>query len=466
MDDRPRGRGAVRAGGRRRAGHAHRSRCPGPRSWPGTAALVGGFEPAPPGHPLAAGLPAGSVTDDTEQAVLLARLLDRRAAAGSTPAALARRPAGLGGVDAGAGLAGPARPVHQAGPGRAAGRARTSAWRAGTGPPTARPCGSPRSASPPPAADPRLLVDRVVEASRVTHNTGVALAGAAAVAAAVSAGIDGATLPEAIGRAVAAAASAAGRGHWVAGADVAARITWAAGLVAGLAPARRSSAPCTRWSGTSLATQESVPAAFAVLAASPGRSLAGLPPGRVPGRRLRHDRRDGRRDRRRVPRGGGASRAARRGDQVNDVQRPGRRDLLALGRACSPSRRPPPGTVTDVPVRPGCCTSATWSSTWCWTCPRSRNAAATCWPPRPQVTAGGGFNVMAAAAARGLPVGYGGRVRHRAVRRRWPGPRWRTQGSRCCSRPKPGRGHRVRGQPGRGRRRADVPDQPRARRPR
>src|SRR5262249_62120455 len=37
-------------------------------------ALVGGFHPGPPGHPLAAGLSAGSVTDDTEQAVLLARL--------------------------------------------------------------------------------------------------------------------------------------------------------------------------------------------------------------------------------------------------------------------------------------------------------------------------------------------------------------------------------------------------------
>src|ERR1700751_814105 len=34
-----------------------------------------GFEPAPPGHPIAAGLPAGAVTDDTEQAVLLARML-------------------------------------------------------------------------------------------------------------------------------------------------------------------------------------------------------------------------------------------------------------------------------------------------------------------------------------------------------------------------------------------------------
>jgi ADP-ribosylglycohydrolase len=37
--------------------------------------LLEGFEPAPPGHPLAAGMPAGSVTDDTEQALLLAGLL-------------------------------------------------------------------------------------------------------------------------------------------------------------------------------------------------------------------------------------------------------------------------------------------------------------------------------------------------------------------------------------------------------
>ena len=37
--------------------------------------LLTGFEPAPPGHPIAAGMPAGAVTDDTEQAVLLGRLL-------------------------------------------------------------------------------------------------------------------------------------------------------------------------------------------------------------------------------------------------------------------------------------------------------------------------------------------------------------------------------------------------------
>src|SRR5260370_3681425 len=37
--------------------------------------LLTGFEPAPPDHPIAAGKPAGAVTDDTEQAVLLGRLL-------------------------------------------------------------------------------------------------------------------------------------------------------------------------------------------------------------------------------------------------------------------------------------------------------------------------------------------------------------------------------------------------------
>src|SRR5580658_4148184 len=37
--------------------------------------LLTGFEPAPPGHPIAAGLPAGAVTDDTGQAILLGRLL-------------------------------------------------------------------------------------------------------------------------------------------------------------------------------------------------------------------------------------------------------------------------------------------------------------------------------------------------------------------------------------------------------
>ena len=109
-------------------------------------------------------------------------------------------------------------------------------------------------------------------ASSVTHNTGVALAGAAAVAAAVSAGVSGATVAEATALGIQAARLAAGRGHWVAGADVAARIEWATGLVTGRAQAdgeAEAAGLIYTLVGTSLATQESVPAAFAVLAAVP-----------------------------------------------------------------------------------------------------------------------------------------------------------------------------------------------------
>ena len=135
----------------------------------------------------------------------------------------------------------------------------------------------------PPEARLSTLVDHVVSASSVTHNTGVALAGAAAVAAAVSAGVSGATVAEATTLGIQAARLAAGRGHWVAGADVAARIEWATGLVTGRAQAdwesgleaaeaggeAETAGLIYTLVGTSLATQESVPAAFAVLAAVP-----------------------------------------------------------------------------------------------------------------------------------------------------------------------------------------------------
>src|SRR6185437_8675555 len=195
--------------------------------------LIDRFEPAPPDSRLAAGLAAGTVTDDTEQAMLLARLL----------------------VDGDGAIA------------AAEFASLLLAWEEDV-----RARGSLSLLAPvgvaTPAADLDLLTDRVVAASHVTHNTSVALAGAAAVAAAVSAGLDGAGLPDAVQAAVAAAELAAGRGHWVAAADVAARITWATGLVGGLDPVEAIDV-IYRLVGTSLATQESVPAAFAVVAASP-----------------------------------------------------------------------------------------------------------------------------------------------------------------------------------------------------
>ena len=243
--------------------------------------LLPGFEPAPPGHPIARGMPAGSVTDDTEQAVLLARLLvkgrgmiDSHELA-ATLTEWERAMAERGSLD----LLGPSTkravaailagvPPEEAG---AAGTTNGAAMRI-----------APVGIAVPldPAASSQIslltLVDRVVMASSVTHNTGIALAGAAAVAAAVSAGVSGATVAQATALGIQAARLAAGRGHWVAGADVAARIEWAAGLVAGRAraggePGREAEAAGLIYTlvGTSLATQESVPAAFAVLAAVP-----------------------------------------------------------------------------------------------------------------------------------------------------------------------------------------------------
>ena len=227
--------------------------------------LITTFWAGPPGHPLAAGLPAGSITDDTEQAVLLGRLIAEGGGqidAGDLASGLLAWEESMrarGSLD----LLGPSS--RRALDALASGAAVDEAGRYGVTNGAAMRVTPVGVATP--SGDPRRLEDRVVAASRVTHNTGVALAGAAAVAAAVSAGIDGIPLPGVIEFAVAAAASAARRGHWVAGADVAARIAWATDLAAGQSD--RVIDTVYRLVGTSLATQESVPAAFAVAAAAP-----------------------------------------------------------------------------------------------------------------------------------------------------------------------------------------------------
>ena len=224
--------------------------------------VLTGFHPAPDDHPLAAGMPAGSVTDDTEQALLLARLLVD--GAGRIDAAeLARRLAAWeddmrsrGSLD----LLGPSTKlaIERV----LAGAPLEEVGRQGTTNGAAMRIAPVGIAVP--ADDLSTLVDRVVEASELTHNTGVALAGAAAVAAAVSAGIDGASVPEAVELAVAAARLAVRRGYWVAAADVAERIVWGTELVRG-ASAEQAVERVNLLVGTSLATQESVPAAFALL---------------------------------------------------------------------------------------------------------------------------------------------------------------------------------------------------------
>ena len=225
--------------------------------------LLGGFEPAPDEHPIAAGHLAGDITDDTEQAVLLGRLLVAGRGTiepGDLARALVAWEADMkarGSLD----LLGPST------------RRAVAAVQAGVPPEEAGTLGDTNGAAmrvtpvgiSVAADDPAALVDQVVRASFVTHGTSLALAGAAAVAAAVSAGVSGATVPEATAAAIAAAHLASDRGRWVAGADVAARIEWATQL--GLHQDRDQAMDVIyRLVGTGLATQESVPAAFAALA--------------------------------------------------------------------------------------------------------------------------------------------------------------------------------------------------------
>ena len=277
-----------------------------------------GFEAAPDDHPIAAGMPAGAVTDDTEQAVLLGRLLvdgGGRVDPAELAAALLgweREMAARGSLD----LLGPS--TKRALLAVQAGVPPTETGRYGDTNGAAMritPVGIATAAGPLPG-----LVDRVQQASVVTHNTSVALAGAAAVAAAVSAGIDGASVPAATGMAIAAARLGAERGHWTAGADVAARIDWAASLVAGAGPPAGGRAHLHP--GRHQPRHHRVRARRVRRAQrGAGRPLAGVPAGRVGGRRLRHDRRDGGRDRRRLPRPGRVP-AARGRDRGCERPRP------------------------------------------------------------------------------------------------------------------------------------------------
>ena len=228
--------------------------------------VLTGFEPGPDDQPIAPGMAAGSITDDTEQAVLLARLViagDGHVDAHQLAAELLAWEEDMrrrGSLD----LLGPS--TKAAVSAVAAGESLERAGRFGTTNGAAMritPVGIARGVDDLPS-----LVDSVVEASWVTHNTGVALSGAAAVAAAVSAGIAGADIADATKIASEAAGLASVRGNWVAAGDVGTRLAWAAELVEGLPPGEAAET-IYRLVGTSVATQESVPAAFAVLAVHP-----------------------------------------------------------------------------------------------------------------------------------------------------------------------------------------------------
>ncbi len=224
---------------------------------------IRGFVEPAADHPVAAGMVAAVVTDDTEQALLLARNLGSGAHIdqqewASELLAWEQAARARGSLD----LLGPST------------KAAISALQAGLAPEESGIDGTTNGAAmricpvgiAVDSSDAARLVKRVVEASMVTHNTSVALAGAAAVAAMVTCCVDGADPTDAVAYAVQAADSASQEGRWVAGASVARRIEWVVATVGTL-----SSDAVTDFIvdlvGTSLATQESVPAAFALVAA-------------------------------------------------------------------------------------------------------------------------------------------------------------------------------------------------------
>ncbi|ALG11162.1 ADP-ribosylglycohydrolase family protein [Kibdelosporangium phytohabitans] len=210
-------------------------------------------------QPIAPGMPAGSVTDDTEQAVLVAKLLidgDGRIDPYTFADALRAWEAGMisrGSRD----LLGPST------------KRALEHLDAGLNPQQAGVAGTTNGAAmrvtPVAIANPvgDRLLDAVVQASLVTHNTSLGIAAASAIAAAVSASIDGADLSTALDEAERAAHSGASKGHWVAGGEIAPRIRWAREWVRGMSRGEVAGA-VAGVIGTSVAAQESVVAAIAL----------------------------------------------------------------------------------------------------------------------------------------------------------------------------------------------------------
>ncbi|WP_095101320.1 ADP-ribosylglycohydrolase family protein [Pseudomonas sp. Irchel 3A5] len=213
-------------------------------------------------QPIAPNMPAGSITDDTEQAVLVGELLV--AGAGRiNPSDLAQSLIDWEAVMQAKGsqdLLGPStkRAIEMI----LAGHSPEESGRFGTTNGAAMritPVGIAAD-----IADPQRFIASVVQACQVTHNTTLGISSAAAVAGAVSAGINGASLSDALKLGIVAAKLGEQHGHWVAGGRIGARIEWAQQLCADCA---NEALPDLLYDviGTSVASQESVVAAFALV---------------------------------------------------------------------------------------------------------------------------------------------------------------------------------------------------------
>ena len=227
-------------------------------------------------QPYAPGMPAGSVTDDTEQALLVASLLVRGRGSSSGRVALDA------GEFAHALLAWEDSMIERGsfdllGPSTKAALERV---RAGEDPLTVGGTGTTNGAAmrvtpigiAMPTADPEAFADAVWSSCQVTHATRQGFQSAALVAAAVSFGIDAACSPSLdlrslLWKALSYVDSLPERGAWTPDPDVVAATRRAMQLVAN--PASSSLACLVEQVGTSVASAQAIPMAFALLARDP-----------------------------------------------------------------------------------------------------------------------------------------------------------------------------------------------------
>ncbi|VVN47616.1 ADP-ribosyl-[dinitrogen reductase] glycohydrolase [Pseudomonas fluorescens] len=219
------------------------------------------LQDAGPDQPIAPNMPKGSITDDTEQAILVGQLLID-GEGWIDPSVLARRlidweaqMQAKGSQD----LLGPStkRAIEMI----LAGHSPEEAGRYGTTNGAAMritPIGIAVN-----VADPQRFIKAVVQACQVTHNTTLGISSAAAVAAVVSAGINGMDLGEALNLGQHLAQQAESHGHWVAGGRIASRISWARSISVDSDNALLADV-LYDVIGTSVASQESVVVAFAL----------------------------------------------------------------------------------------------------------------------------------------------------------------------------------------------------------
>ncbi|POM13588.1 ADP-ribosylglycohydrolase [Pseudomonas sp. WP001] len=220
------------------------------------------LEDAGPDQPIAPNMPAGSITDDTEQAILVGELLVEGRGT-IEPGVLAQRlidweasMRAKGSQD----LLGPStkRAIDMI----LAGHTPAVSGRYGTTNGAAMritPVGIAADVS-----DPAQFIRAVIQACQVTHNTSLGIASAAAVAAVVSAGINGVDLGEALNIGTQVAQQAEHHGHWVAGGRMSTRISWARTLSVGSGDTALFTDLLYELIGTSVASQESVVVSFAL----------------------------------------------------------------------------------------------------------------------------------------------------------------------------------------------------------